>query len=126
MRRDIELAEIRHALQLDGRAAAVEFDDGIPTDRADFVTLLQLGERVAVDVQLVVSRHEVCDDVLSHVLGQKFQHMLGLTAASDRIARYAARGRILAGAQATLHQRFAGSGNEIVRKTAPQQGGLSA
>lgn len=71
VRRDVRGVQIGDTLQLDRRLPTVNADIRIAAMRADVVMLLQIRERVALDIQLILAGDEVVDDVLTASLARQ-------------------------------------------------------
>ena len=120
---------MRHADQRDRGPSAVESNDRVAAAHAHVVVGLQVTERVAFEVQLVISRYEVVDDVLAtRRAGQELElvrraspcHRVGTCAADERVGARATHEGV--GAAAADHHYLASAGGELGCRRSADEG----
>ena len=76
MGRNVGAVQAADAFQLDRGLAAIEADVGVAAVRVDLAVLLQVGQRITFQIQLVLPRYEIRDDVLAIMLtGQELKYI---------------------------------------------------
>src|SRR5260370_13127325 len=88
--RDVMRSQIREALQFHRRLSTVETDVGVALAHGDIAVTLQVGQRLAFQIKLVVTRHEIGNDVrAAYLIRSELEQVMPGTAPHCLVARAA-------------------------------------